>query len=155
VPRLFGSGRTFRKYALLEAPGWVLAGVLASALHAWVGLSTELAVLLVVFWVLKDLALYPWLRPAYESDPRSETEKLAGSTAVAVQPLDPVGYVRLAGELWRADAGRGSASIPAGSRVRVRAAEGLTLLVTPEEPPPQDRPRPGPRVPPEPGPGRA
>ena len=42
--------------------------------------------------------------------------------------LSPSGYVRVGGELWRAEARDGRA-IAAGARVVVREARGLSLVV--------------------------
>ena len=52
---------------------------------------------------LKDAALYPWLRTAYETDSRRVIERLIGLAGVAVEPLAPRGYVRVRGELWQAE----------------------------------------------------
>jgi len=52
---------------------------------------------------------------------------LIGATGVALTELKPQGIVRVRGEDWSAEALEGF--IPAGSRVEVRAIEGLTLKV--------------------------
>jgi membrane-bound serine protease (ClpP class) len=54
------------------------------------------------------------------------TEGMIGEVGVARTPLQPDGKVFVHGELWNATA---SGDIPAGSRVRVRAVEGLRVLV--------------------------
>jgi membrane protein implicated in regulation of membrane protease activity len=53
-------------------------------------------------------------------------EALVGRRAVAATDCSPVGHVRVAGELWRAQC-RGGAS--AGDEVIVRRVDGLTLVV--------------------------
>jgi membrane-bound serine protease (ClpP class) len=53
-------------------------------------------------------------------------EALIGQTAEVVTPCRPFGQVRVQGELWRA---RCDGGVDAGDVVRVRALEGLTLLV--------------------------
>jgi membrane-bound serine protease (ClpP class) len=53
-------------------------------------------------------------------------ETLIGATAEVVAACRPSGQVRLQGELWRARCEEGA---DVGERVRVRALEGLTLLV--------------------------
>lgn len=55
-------------------------------------------------------------------------EALIGRTAVAVSALDPVGQVKLDGELWAA---RSDARVENGGTVVVRAVDGLTLVVEP------------------------
>ena len=53
-------------------------------------------------------------------------DTLVGATAVVVTPCRPVGQVRVAGELWRAECPEGA---DPGDRVDVRAVDGLTLRV--------------------------
>ncbi len=54
-------------------------------------------------------------------------EALLGAVAEVVEPCNPDGWVRVGGELWRA---RCEAGAEAGARVRVRAVDGLTLVVS-------------------------
>jgi membrane protein implicated in regulation of membrane protease activity len=53
-------------------------------------------------------------------------ETLVGETAQVVTPCRPTGQVRLQGELWQARCEEGA---DVGEHVRVRALEGLTLIV--------------------------
>ncbi|HXF98396.1 MAG TPA: NfeD family protein [Gaiellaceae bacterium] len=55
-------------------------------------------------------------------------EALVGKVGVASTSLWPEGQVKVAGELWRA---RCAAGCEAGTKVVVRAVEGLTLVVEP------------------------
>ncbi len=55
-------------------------------------------------------------------------EALVGAEAIAQQPIAPRGQVLVHGELWIAES---PSPIAAGDRVRVRAVQGLTLLVEP------------------------
>ena len=54
---------------------------------------------------------------------------LVGKVAVASTDLWPEGQVKLDGEIWRA---RCAGGCNAGTKVVVRAVEGLTLVVDPE-----------------------
>jgi membrane-bound serine protease (ClpP class) len=53
-------------------------------------------------------------------------ENLVGATGEVSEGLTPTGHIRVLGELWQA---RSSSELPAGSRVRVVAVDGLTLDV--------------------------
>jgi membrane-bound serine protease (ClpP class) len=55
-------------------------------------------------------------------------EALVGATGVAQQALEPKGQILVHGEIWLAES---AAPVAAGQPVRVRAVEGLTLLVEP------------------------
>ena len=55
-------------------------------------------------------------------------EALVGRVGVTVGDLAPAGQIKVAGEIWRA---RCDARCEPGSRVVVRAVDGLTLVVEP------------------------
>jgi membrane protein implicated in regulation of membrane protease activity len=98
----------------------------------WWNLSVPVASLLVTLWVLKDFALFPFLRIAYEPRGPGGANDLIGSRVLVETPLSPAGYARVGAELWRVELTGERNQLPAGSTVRVRAVRGLTLLVEPE-----------------------
>jgi len=116
--------RELGRYLLWQLPGWVLAGLLVLWLTALVALPGWAAAALLAAVILKDLGLFPLLRGAFVDAGRSP---LLGARGQAVEPLTPVGYVKVGGELWRARARGGP--IPAGAPVVVRESRGLTLIV--------------------------
>ena len=125
------AAQTRRRYALYQVPGLlILVGVVAGLYH-WAMLPGWGAVALVVVWMLKDAALYPWLRTAYEPDSRRVIERLIGLAGVAVEPLAPRGYVRVRGELWQAEPAEPDSTIDAGRAVTVHAIATDILLVRP------------------------
>lgn len=125
--------RAFWGYLLLQVPDILLAGLILLLLHRLAGLPPWGAIGLFAVWVIKDLALYWPLRDAF-APPRTGPESLIGARAVAQEPLAPAGFVKLGGELWRAEAVRPHPSIATGMGVVVRARRGLTLLVEAEGP---------------------
>ncbi len=91
------------------------------------GLPRGWAITLLLAYIAKDFLLYPLLRRSYEEDRRTGAEPLIGRTGIAVEELNPVGYVRVRGELWRAEAAGGA--VPAGAPVTVVSTDGMTLVV--------------------------
>ncbi len=73
----------------------------------------------------------PALR-ARRQQPQTGAESVIGMVGRARTDISPEGTVALKGIIWRA---KSSAPIAAGADVRVRAAEGLTLIVEPTEEP--------------------
>lgn len=122
----------FRRYILFQAPSWLLAALAAGALERWAGLNWRIALGLWLAYVAKDFILYPFLRRAYEPHTPAGAAALIGQTGTAVEELRPGGYIRIRGELWRAELAAGTTSVPSGARVRVLSAHGLTLTVTPK-----------------------
>jgi membrane-bound serine protease (ClpP class) len=70
-----------------------------------------------------------WIRFLRRYRVTTGAEGLVGEWAEVVEACEPIGRVRLRGELWHARC-RGEALT--GQRVRVTAVEGLTLDVEPE-----------------------
>lgn len=128
-------GPVFARYWLFQLPGFFLAVVVLAVLVNWDQITTELAAVLLGFWVLKDLALFPFLRVGYEKGGRpAGADALVGAVGVVQEAIsaEREGWVRLGPELWRAvsvEAGE----VTAGARVRVISVKGLVLSVEPEE----------------------
>jgi membrane-bound serine protease (ClpP class) len=72
------------------------------------------------------LELVLWRRFLRRYRVRVGVETLVGELAEVVEACEPVGQVRVRGELWRA---RAEAPAQPGAAVRITAVEGLTLDV--------------------------
>lgn len=118
------------KYLLWQVPGWLAAGALLLWLALAGALPAGLAVVLIVAWIAKDLALFPAMRTVFS--PAAKMRPI-GARAEAVERLAPSGYVRVDGELWQART-RGTIVEP-GRPVIVCSASGLTLIVEEEDRP--------------------
>lgn len=119
--------RTAGKYALCQLPGVLLAGGVLFLLHWWGGFPEWLAWTLLGVWILKDLLLFPFVWPAYSTEPPAAP--MVGRIGEVRDRLDPDGYVRVGEELWRAELTPGAPPINHGKRVRVLDQRGLTLIV--------------------------
>lgn len=125
--------RAVIRYTLLQVPATVLLVVLLIMVKRWVALPGWFIWTLVGLWVLKDIVLFPLVWRAYDPDRPSQAQSMEGMRGVAVEPLEPYGYVRVRGELWKAELASGSPPMEAGAGVRVCGIRGLTLLVQPED----------------------
>jgi membrane-bound serine protease (ClpP class) len=67
-----------------------------------------------------------WIRLSRRGKVKMGPETLVGAVGEVVTRCAPLGQVRLQGELWRARCEEGA---DPGERVRVRARDGLTLVV--------------------------
>jgi membrane protein implicated in regulation of membrane protease activity len=121
--------RTFLRYLLFQVPGWILLGLFVWLLLDWGAIPLWVAQALFGFWVVKDLAMYPWVRRAYEREPSGGAATLVGVKGVALNRLAPEGYVKVKGELWRARAEPSDRPIEPQTAIRVRGAEGMRLIV--------------------------
>jgi membrane protein implicated in regulation of membrane protease activity len=117
------------RYALFQIPDLILLGLGLAAAVRWWGLSLPSAYLIVGFWLVKDIVVFPLLRVAYETSGPSPADRLTGAIGVARQSLDPSGYVSVGAELWNAELAAESPPLAAGSAIRVIQVDGLKLLV--------------------------
>ena len=125
----------FLRYWLFQLPGLFVAGVVLSVLAQWDFVSTNVALLLFGFWVLKDIVLFPVTRVGYErGGGRHGAEALLGADGVVTEEIGAgrTGWVRVGPERWRAR-GEEEGSLPVGTAVRVAQVDGLVLVVEREE----------------------
>ena len=123
--------RTLTRYWLLQLPAILFLAMLLFWAQQRQILSTQMALLILVIWVLKDAVLYPFLWKAYDPSAHDIRNQLIGLTGEAREPLNPVGYIRVNGELWQAEISDSRTKIRKGDRVRVSGVTGLTLRVQP------------------------
>jgi membrane protein implicated in regulation of membrane protease activity len=122
----------FGKYVLLQVPGWLIAALLLLSMQQWFAFSSWVAYAGVAAWMLKDFALYPLVRTAYDFDVKTGVEQLIGAQGMVQNELAPRGKIRVRGELWSAEIEPGAQPLAQGEQVRVLGAQGLTLIVAAE-----------------------
>jgi membrane protein implicated in regulation of membrane protease activity len=115
------------RYLLWQAPGWIIVAAALATLCWLAGLPAWIVGLGVTAVVVKDLVMYRAVR-----DTLQPPTGLVGARGRAVERLAPAGYVKVDGELWRAEAVGGE--IAAGAAIVVRETRGLTLRVDAAEP---------------------
>ena len=119
----------FWRYTAFQVPGWILASVGGWWIHRTLDIPLWVASGVLVVWVIKDYALYPFLRFAYEPNHLLPIERLIGELGTTVRPLAPNGYVRVRGELWRATAEVQDELVGEGDEIEVTRVDGMTLVV--------------------------
>ena len=120
---------TWTRYLLFQIPEWIITGAIAIALWRWQVIPLWLSVTGFVAWVCKDLALYRYVRLAFERDHRVGAALLVGHKGTTSGKLAPNGYVRVRGELWRAVAHQDDPEIAAGTAVEILSADGMEVVV--------------------------
>lgn len=128
--------KTWTRYLLLQIPGWVVAGLVALLIQRWFQLPDWTTPTALGIWIAKDLVLYPFLKEAYDgSTSRTPATRLVDEMGTAQQDLNPQGFVRVHGELWRAMVIGSSRIVRRGERVSIRRVERMLLLIEPVEDP--------------------
>ena len=127
------STRSLVRYTLIQVPAVIILVVILYLLRRWIDLPAWFVWGFVVLWIVKDVILFPMVWRSYDSDPTGGAGSMVGEKGIALERLDPSGYIRLRGELWRAEVLTDVEPIEKGQTVNVCEVRGLTLLVQPEK----------------------
>jgi len=123
--------RIVLRYMLYQIPDMAILVLILFVLHRWVGLSLWLFIGLISLWVVKYILGFIFVWPAYDRPRPGDIKSLIGTEGIAEERLDPSGYIRVHGELWRAEVVGKTIPIEKGQTVLIEKACGLTLLVKP------------------------
>jgi membrane protein implicated in regulation of membrane protease activity len=125
------SGPICLRYVLLNIPELAAVVLILIIIEHWAVLPFWLFWSIIGFWIVKDALLFPFVWRAYDWNRSEQPGSMIGAQGIAKQQLAPSGYVRIHGELWRAERIGKGPPIEAGQTVRVEKMEGLTLFVVP------------------------
>jgi membrane-bound ClpP family serine protease len=117
------------KYVSIHLAELVLLVIALLLLRYFLGISAWLVATIVVLWVIKDTVLFFKVWRSYAFDDNSPMRKLMGLEATAVYSLEPAGYVRVKGELWRAEVRDERHPVQRGERAIVVGMREMTLIV--------------------------
>ena len=131
--------RIIVKYILLQLPGQVSFAFILLIFRQWLDAPAYLTWGLLVFWIGKDIFLFPFLWRFYDPNGYPDRFRMVGRKGIALSRLDPDGYVRVRGERWQAGIAEGQAPIEPGDAIGVVAIDSLKLTVKPcaEDKPPE------------------
>ena len=126
--------RTLIRYMLLQLPGFALLILILGLLRSFIDLPGYVAWGIIGFWIVKDILLYPVVGRFYNPNYSKYNFSMIGLTGIAQEPLNPKGYIRVKGELWKAKVLDKEVKVNAGESIIIRGIDGLTLLVEPKRP---------------------
>lgn len=117
---------TLQRYTLFQIPGWLATIGACWAAHVWFDLPLWAGAGVLLLLLVKDFALYPWLKIGYSTTSRFGREALIGAAGVVAQPLESTKMVKIGVELWQA---RSEAPLEPGEAVVVVAVDHMTVIV--------------------------
>jgi membrane-bound ClpP family serine protease len=82
-------------------------------------------------WIAKYVFVFGFVWRAYDKPRSGDMTFLIGTQGIAEERLDPSGYIRVHGELWRAEMAGKTMVIEKGQPVLIERVYGLTLFVKP------------------------
>jgi membrane protein implicated in regulation of membrane protease activity len=126
------SARVVLKYVLLQIPAAALLAMLLMVLRKWVGFPLWLAWAIMCVWIGKDIALFPFVWRSYDRHRPGDPFSMVGEKGIAEERINPYGYARVHGELWKVEVIGNNAPVEKGEALRVQDVRGLILMVQPE-----------------------
>lgn len=120
---------TILKYTIIHAVEFALVVGAVIIVRHYVRIPTWLVVLFLVLWVVKDVVIYLKVWRSYAYGDNRPTNTMIGLEATAVSSIDPAGYVRTRGEIWKAEINEPQHPAAKGERTRVVDIKGMTLVV--------------------------
>jgi membrane-bound ClpP family serine protease len=121
-------GRVYLRYTLLQLPEIIILSILLYGVNHFFPLGKYIWLVLLL-WIIKDIFLFPFLWRSYDTGAGDTSQFMINKTGRAEGRLDPSGYIKANGELWKAHQDDPEESIEKGDRVLITKAEGLTLRV--------------------------
>ena len=121
----------YLRYILLNIPGLAAVILILIIIRHWVVLPGWLFWSIIVFWIVKDALLFPFVWRAYDWERPGRSRSMIGERGIAKEQLAPKGYVQVHGELWRAVKIDDGPPIEMGQSVKIVKMDGLTLFVEP------------------------
>ena len=123
--------RIVLRYALYQIPDIAILALILYVLHRWGYLSLWLFIGIIIFWIVKYVVAFTFVWSAYDKPRPGDVKRLIGTEGIAEERLDPSGYIRVHGELWRGEVMEKTVPVEKGETVLIERALGLTLLVKP------------------------
>lgn len=122
-------GRIYLRYLLLTIPGVVVLILVLMIVEHWLTMPSWLFWAVIFLWLAKEVVIFPFVWHAHDPNRPGISRTMIGARGIVKKRIDPVGYILVAGELWKAERVETELSIEKGEHVRVVKMEGLKLFV--------------------------
>ena len=113
----------------MQIPGLILLIIALIILSRFINIKTWLIITIILIWIVKDIALFPKVWKAYDISSPTPMEQLIRMDGIVMTSLNPVGYVKVKGELWKAEIRDAQFTAEKGDKIEVVDARGMLLIV--------------------------
>ena len=127
-------GRIYLRYLFFMIPGVVILILFLMIVEHWVAMPSWLFWTVISLWLAKEVVIFPFVWHAHDPNRPGISRTMIGARGLVKERLDPVGYIQVAGELWKAEIIETERQIEKGEHVIVVRMEGLKLFVAFESP---------------------
>ena len=117
------------RYSLFQIPSLLIVTLLVFTVNHWYILDNTIIVMIILFWILKDILIFPFVWKAYSHKDRDKSKTILNQHGVAVDTINPKGFVKINGEIWQAELVEPNDPINQGQPTEVVEIDGLKLKV--------------------------
>lgn len=117
------------RYSLFQIPSLLIVTLLVFTVNHWYILDNTIIVMIILFWILKDILIFPFVWKAYSHKDRDKSKTILNQHGVAVDSINPKGFVKINGEIWQAELVEPNDPINQGQPIEVVEIDGLKLKV--------------------------
>lgn len=117
------------RYSLFQIPSLLIVTLLVFTVNHWYILDNAIIVMIILFWILKDILIFPFVWKAYSHKDRDKSKTILNQHGVAVDTINPKGFVKINGEIWQAELVEPNDPINQGQPIEVVEIDGLKLKV--------------------------
>jgi membrane-bound ClpP family serine protease len=121
--------KTILKYIALHLAELVVLVLGIILVRYFFGIPNWSIIVIISLWIVKDIVLFPKVWRAYAYNDNRPMNEFIGLEATVADGLHPAGYVRVHGELWKAEVSDRRQTLKRGERTRVVDSSGMTLIV--------------------------
>ena len=125
------SHRVIFRYALFQLPHLFILILILFVLRYFLKIPGYAILIAIGIWVLKDIALYPFIGRFYDPDYQKDWLSMVGKKGIVKKSLKPKGKILVKGELWKAEVLEKDIKINIGETVVIQGIKGLNLFVMP------------------------
>lgn len=121
--------KTLLRYVFLQLPIPVLLGVIYLISRQYDSIPSQIILIVLAVWLIKDIILYPLVWKAYQPHNIEESESMQGLKGKALTDVNPTGRVEVRGEIWQARVVKERNPVIKNDTVRIVRVQNLTLIV--------------------------
>ena len=123
------SSRIILRYIYFQIPALVVLVIVLLFIKKTIYVPTWAIIVIFVSWIVKDIIMFPKVWRSYDTKKSGHEERLIGVKGVVVDELNPEGFVKIKGELWRAEIEGTNTSVKKGEEIKVIRVENMKLIV--------------------------
>ncbi|MEJ2544821.1 MAG: NfeD family protein [Calditrichaceae bacterium] len=117
------------RYSLFQVPTLIIVIFTVFTIDHWYELDNTVKIIIILSWIMKDIIIFPFVWKSYIRKDHDKSLDILKHVGIAVDNINPKGYVRINGEIWKAESVEPHESIIKGQSVEVVEINGLRLKV--------------------------